>query len=101
MLGLSGGSKDLGSVLSPALFSVYVDDLLHRLRKSGLGCHVGGLFAGAVGYADDLLLLAPSRSGMERLLKICEVYAKENNCPAVKWLRWVDPQLHKLLQMTI
>ena len=37
------------------------------------------MFCGAVGYADDLLLLAPSRSAMEKLLGICESYAEENN----------------------
>ena len=68
-----------GSVLSPALFSVYVDDLLLLLRQSGVGCYVGGVFAGAVGYADDLLLLAPSRDGMQKMLGICERYAKETN----------------------
>ena len=56
-----------------------MDNLLSRLRKSGVGCHVGGVFAGAVGYADDLLLLSPSRSGMQRMLEICEEYALENN----------------------
>ena len=68
-----------GSVLSPALFSVYMDDLLLCLRKSGVGCQVGGVFAGAVGYADDLLLLAPSRSAMQKMLQLCEGYAKETN----------------------
>ena len=65
--------------MSPALFSVYVDDLLLLLRKSGVGCYVGGVFAGAVGYADELLLLAPSRDGMQKMLGICESYAKETN----------------------
>ena len=37
------------------------------------------MFCGAVGYADDLLLLSPSRSAMESMLKICENYAEENN----------------------
>ena len=68
-----------GSVLSPALFSVYMDELLTLLRKSGVGCYVGGIFAGVVGYADDLLLLSPSRSGMQRMLEICERYAHETN----------------------
>ena len=68
-----------GSVLSPSLFSVYMDELLSWLRKSGVGCHVGGVFAGAVGYADDLLLLAPSRSAMVKMLKLCEKYALETN----------------------
>ena len=61
------------------LFSVYMDDLLTRLRKAGVGCNLGGVFWGAVGYADDLLLLAPSRSAMETMLGIYEGYAEENN----------------------
>ena len=33
-----------GSVLSPALFSVYVQELLDRLQSAGIGCHVGNTF---------------------------------------------------------
>ena len=58
---------------------VYMDDLIVKLRKSGVGCHLGGVFCGVVGYADDLLLLAPSRSGMEKMLTLCEDYAVQNN----------------------
>ena len=68
-----------GSVLSPALFSVYMDDLILRLRRSGVGCYLGEVFCGVVGYADDLLLLAPSRSAMETMLGLCEEYATKNN----------------------
>ena len=53
-----------GSVLSPGFFSVYVDDLLIQLRKSNVGCYIGGKFVGAAGYADDIILLAPCRSAM-------------------------------------
>ena len=76
--GMVNGTRQ-GSVLSPALFSVYMDDLLVRLRKSGVGFHLGGVFCGVAGYADDLLLLAPSRSAMEQMLQICEEYAEVNN----------------------
>ena len=76
--GIQNGTRQ-GSVLSPALFSVYMDDLIIMLRKSGLGCHVGSVFCGVVGYADDLCLLAPSRSAMEGMLQICENYAMKNN----------------------
>ena len=68
-----------GSVLSPALFAVYLDDLLKELRSFGHGCYMGGLWVGAVGFVDDLLLLAPSRSAMEKMLNTCEKYALDLN----------------------
>ena len=53
-----------GGVLSPILFAVYVDSLLGRLEQSGVGCHIGGHFVVALAYADDVTLVAPSRSGI-------------------------------------
>ena len=40
---------------------------------------MAGLWIGAVGFADDLLLMAPSRIAMEKMLEVCERYAKELN----------------------
>ncbi len=57
------GVKQCG-VLSPILFCVYMDELLVRLSKSGIGCHLGHRFAGALCYTDDLTLLAPSLNGV-------------------------------------
>ena len=68
-----------GSVLSPALFAVYIDGLLKELRDLGVGCHVGDVFMGAVGFCDDILLLAPNRSAMAKMLTVCEKFAKDNN----------------------
>ena len=45
----------------------------------GLGCHMGGMWVGAAGYADDLILLAPSRTAMQHMLKACDKYAAEFN----------------------
>ena len=64
-----------GGVLSPVLFSVYLDGLLQKLADSGVGCHWGHLFAGAVCYADDIVLLAPCPSALRILLNICSSYA--------------------------
>ena len=50
-----------GAILSPSLFCVYLDTLLCLLRDAGVGCHIGGQFLGAYGYADDVILLAPTR----------------------------------------
>ena len=60
-----------GSILSPALFAVYVDELLVKLRKLGVGCRVAGVYMGAVGFCDDLLLLAPTMDGMRKARLKC------------------------------
>ena len=49
-----------GGVIAPLLFSLYVDELFLLLKKSGLGCHVASICAGAFRYADDIALKAPS-----------------------------------------
>ena len=49
-----------GGVISPLLFSCYIDNLFTLLQHSGLGYDVGCLYTGAFGYADDIALLAPS-----------------------------------------
>ena len=59
MFSMSSGVKQ-GAVLSPVLFTAYFDKLFERLRASGIGCHVGKMYAGAFGYANDVVLLAPS-----------------------------------------
>ena len=38
-----------GSVISPLLFSIYIDNLFSKLKQLGLGCHVGLTYAGAFG----------------------------------------------------
>ena len=66
-------------MLSPSLFSLYMDELVVKLRKLGLGCHISGVFFGAALYADDLVLLAPSRSALQQMLQLCEEYSLDHN----------------------
>ena len=63
-----------GGVLSPWLFAIYLDDLIIKLKKSGCGCHLVDQFIAAILYADDLALLAPTRSSLQRLIDICTEY---------------------------
>ena len=68
-----------GAILSPILFCVYFDTLLCRLSSTGIGCHMGSLFVGALAYADDLVLVAPGSNAMRCMLQICDEYAAQYN----------------------
>ena len=74
--GILNGTRQ-GSVLSPALFTVYVQELLDRLKARGIGCHIGATFLGAVAWADDFLLTAPTRGAMQSMLDVCSSFAAE------------------------
>ena len=76
--GISNGMRQ-GSVGSPTFWSVYLKPIFSILRNSGYGCRLAGLFTGVIGYADDLILLAPNRKAAQKMLEICEEFAKENN----------------------
>ena len=52
------------SLLSPVSFSVNIDSLLDSLEESSVGCYWGHHFAGALCYASDLVLLAPTASAL-------------------------------------
>ena len=67
-----------GAVLSPSLFSLYIDKLLLDLKSSGLGCQVGNHFYGASAYADDIILLSPTRSGLQDMFSMCFDYFKDH-----------------------
>ena len=66
-----------GGVLSPVLIAVYTDGLLLRLQESGMFCHMGGHYAGALVYADDITLISLSMTGLRKMSGICEQYASE------------------------
>ena len=61
-------------MLSPYLFNVYMDDLSQSLNCCKTGCLSGNHLM----YADDLVLLWPSATGLRELLLACEKYSKEH-----------------------
>ena len=64
-----------GGQLSPLLYNVYTDDLNHHLQVTGDGCYVGGAWVNSLTYADDMVLLPPTVTALQKLLEVCRAYA--------------------------
>ena len=63
-----------GGVLSPHLFAIYVNDLILKLRETKNECYIADVFLACIVYADDICLLAPCRSALQKLIDNCESY---------------------------
>ena len=75
---MANGVKQ-GGVISPIFFSLYIDSLLDHLLMSGFGCHIEGVYMGALSYADDITIMCPSIGGLNKMLKICYSFAQSNS----------------------
>ena len=73
---ISNGTRQ-GGVASPILFIVYMDILYDRLKDAGFGLHIGLMYYGVLGYADDLMLLASSVYTLQKMVTICEDFGRE------------------------
>ena len=71
---LQNGVKQ-GGVISPLLFSIYINPLIQNLNDSKMGCHMGNICSNAFAYADDVVILSPTCTAMNNLIHICESYA--------------------------
>ena len=78
MFDVNNGVKQ-GGVLSPVLFAVYIDELFDRLANCGHGCHLGNYFVGCFAYADDIAIIAPSKKGIDVMIKVCEEFAVDRD----------------------
>ena len=68
------------AILSPHLFSVYIDDLSVKLIKIKAGCYIGNTLLNHILFADDLCCFSPSRDGLQLLVDACsELAAKKDN----------------------
>ena len=67
-----------GSILSPYLFNIYIDDLSVNLNACRMGCCVGIEILYHLMYADNLVVMASSVAGLS-LLRICELFGASHD----------------------
>ena len=68
-----------GGILSPILFAIYYDVLVSRLKNVNVGCKIGPDVLNTFVYADDVTLIAPSRTALQSLVDVCLAYSEEYN----------------------
>ena len=66
-----------GSILSPILYAVFIDDLAGKLRAVG-GTMMHDEKLASFFYADDIALVADTQPKLQRMLEICEAHAREH-----------------------
>ena len=69
-----------GCILSPILFSIFVNTLAKEIEKSGIGIEVNGDRIAILMYADDIVLVASSEEDLKRGMKIATEWGKKWNC---------------------
>ena len=57
----------------------YMDDLSVNLKKCPTGCIAGGTVVNHLMYADDIVLLSPSATGLSLLLHVCGKYGLDHD----------------------
>ena len=65
-----------GGILSPDFFGFYMHDLITQLKSSVFGCNIIHILITCLFFTDDIVLLSPSRHGLQKMLDICVSYCK-------------------------
>ena len=66
-----------GSTLSPALFNVFINEFIVKVKQNNIGCQMSMIFLGIIMYADDMLLLSASVEGLQKMLNLCSAICSD------------------------
>ncbi len=67
-----------GGVLSANLYKLYIDNLLNRVTRKGIGTNIGTVPVGITACADDIILLADSEMALQELVDEAYDYAVQH-----------------------
>jgi hypothetical protein len=65
-----------GCPLSPVLFSLYINDIALDIREKGGGVQYGDVRVSVLMYADDMVLMADTKEGLQRSINLAYEYSK-------------------------
>ena len=68
-----------GCLLSPLLFNIYINDLVHEMKQLDVGVNIDGENVCILLYADDVILIADSEDELQTLLDCLHRWC-ERNC---------------------
>ena len=85
---LSTGVRQ-GCVMSPILFSLFVNGLAREINKRAVGIAVGDRRVRLLMYADDIALLAETASDLQTMLDVVTTYSRQ-------WRFRVNPKKAKV-----
>ena len=66
-----------GGILSGLLFAFYINQLVNDISNMNVGCTFGILRSNIIAYADDLVILAPSATGLRILINAANKGARD------------------------
>jgi len=61
-----------GGPLNPRLFVLYIENLIIVIDDSNLGIKIGQMIVNILSYADDIVLLANTRSELQKMIDLVE-----------------------------
>ena len=57
-----------GGIMSGLLFNFYINNLVKRMNSKEKGCTLNGCKYALVAYADDIVVMAPSKQGLQQIV---------------------------------
>ena len=67
-----------GGNLSPLLFSLFISDLEKELIRNAAGSRLGSTIVNLLMYADDLVLVSSSSSGLRKHLEVLQLFCEKS-----------------------